>query len=137
MSHQHSHAHADNHSHGNPGHIVPFRIYVLVFVALIVLTVVTVWISRHDFGTWNIVVAMLVASIKAMLVALFFMHLKYENPTTWLYAFFPILLLGFLLAGVFIDNPFRTDPRIYTDLAHPPAPPSSMALSPDAAPAGH
>ncbi|MBN8548163.1 MAG: cytochrome C oxidase subunit IV family protein [Deltaproteobacteria bacterium] len=121
-----SHHHAHGESHANPGHIVPMRIYVTVFVTLVVLTFVTVWISRHDFGTLNIVVAMLVASVKAMLVALFFMHLKYEKPTTWLYAFFPILLLGFLLAGVFIDNPYRTDPDIYTNLNQPPPPPASI-----------
>lgn len=132
MSHQHAHGHAEAHGHhDHPGHIVPFRIYVMVFVALLVLTVVTVWISRHDFGTWNIVVAMLVASVKAMLVALFFMHLKYEKPTTWLYAFFPILLLGLLLAGVFIDNPFRQNPHIYTDLNNPP-PYEASPVSPHA-----
>lgn len=132
MSQQHSHGHAAGHDH--PGHILPFRIYVLVFGALIVLTVFTVTVSRYDFGAWNIVVAMLVASVKAMLVALFFMHLKYEKPTTWLYAFFPILLLGLLLAGVFIDNPFRTNPRIYTNLSKPPPVSSTTADAPRIAP---
>lgn len=114
MSHQHSN-HTDHSSDSHElGHILPFKTYASVFAALLVLTVVTVWVSRHDFGTWNIVVAMFVASIKAMLVALFFMHLKYEKPMTWIYAIFPLVLLVLLLGGVFIDNPFRSDPKIYS-----------------------
>jgi cytochrome c oxidase subunit 4 len=117
MSHHHSHGHSDSHGHSHElGHIVPFKIYLSVFVTLLVLTVITVWISRHDFGAWNIVIAMLVASVKAMLVALFFMHLKYEKPTTWLYAVFPLILLALLLGGVFIDNPFRSDPKVYVHM---------------------
>ena len=116
--HNHSSHHGDSHE---LGHIVPFKIYIGVFVSLLVLTVLTVWISHFQFGAWNIVVAMVVASVKAMLVALFFMHLKYEKPTTWLYAFFPIFLLALLLGGVFIDNPFRTDPKIHLSMPEPHA----------------
>ena len=57
------------------------------------------------------IIAMLIASIKAILVALYFMHLKYEHPLTWLYAIFPMVLLFFLIGGLFIDNPFRIDGR--------------------------
>ncbi len=98
--------------HDAPGHVLPFAVYVRVFVTLLVLTVITVWIAGIDFGAMNIVVAMIIASIKATVVALFFMHLKYEDPMTWLYAFFPILLLATLLAGLFIDNPYRDTPTM-------------------------
>lgn len=91
------------------GHILPFKVYLSVCLALLVLTVITVGISRVDFGVLNIIVAMLVASCKALLVALFFMHLKYENPITWLYALFPIFLLFLLIGLLFVDNPLRTD----------------------------
>lgn len=93
--------------HGELGHVVPFKTYVTVLSVLIFLTIVTVWVSQYDFGVMNMVVAMGVASIKALLVALFFMHLKYEHPLTWLYAAFPMLLLGLLIGMLFIDNPFR------------------------------
>lgn len=96
--------------HGELGHIVPFKIYLGVFLALLVLTVITVVVSvTVDVGHWNIVLAMAIASVKAMLVALFFMHLKFEDPITWLYAAFPIFLLFLLMAGVFIDNPVRME----------------------------
>lgn len=99
----------DRHAGHELGHIVPFKIYLSVLIALLLLTIITVAVSRFDFGVLNIVVAMIVASIKALLVALFFMHLKYENPITKVYAFFPIFLLALLICGVFIDNPFRPD----------------------------
>ncbi|MBX7137989.1 MAG: cytochrome C oxidase subunit IV family protein [Oligoflexia bacterium] len=111
-----SHSHSDSHGQGL-GHIVPASIFKKVFATLVFLTIVTVAVSLVDLGSMNIVVAMLVASCKALLVALFFMHLKYENPLTWVYAFFPILLLATLLGGVFIDNPMR----------HAPAPLSAPA----------
>jgi len=99
----------NSHSHGSEGlgHIVPFKIFLNVFLTLVALTVVTVAVSRVDFGAMNIVVAMVIASIKAGLVAMFFMHLKYENKLVWMYVAFPLILLAILLAGVFIDNPFR------------------------------
>ena len=89
------------------GHVVPFRTYVTVFLSLLFFTFVTVLVSRFDFGAFNMVVSMVVASIKATLVALFFMHLKYENKFTIAYALFPLILLAILLGGVFVDNPFR------------------------------
>ena len=91
------------------GHMLPFKMYLNIFLALVVLTIITVAASHVDFGAgWaNVVIAMLIASVKAGLVALFFMHLKYENPITWLYVAFPILLIFIMLAGVFVDNPNR------------------------------
>lgn len=104
-----------SHSHANPGHIVPFHVYATVLGVLLVLTVITVAISRIDFGSWNIIVAMLIASVKAGTVALFFMHLKYENPLVWLYVVFPVVLVFIMLGGIFIDNPFRTYPQIHSE----------------------
>ena len=97
--------------HSELGHIVPLKVYRTVLGILLVLTIITVAIAQFDFGNMNLVVAMVVASVKAALVALFFMHLKYENPITWLYAAIPIFLLGLLLGGVFIDDPFRISPE--------------------------
>jgi cytochrome c oxidase subunit 4 len=93
------------------GHASPYSTYLYIFIALLVLTVLTVAVTRFDFGNWNLVVAMLIASVKAMLVALYFMHLKYEKLTTWIYAAFPIVLLAVMMGGIFIDNPFRTSGR--------------------------
>jgi cytochrome c oxidase subunit 4 len=53
--------------------------YWIVFASLVSLTVLTVWVSYADFGQANIVIAVFIASIKALLVALFFMHLRHGN----------------------------------------------------------
>jgi len=61
-------------------HVLPLRIYVAVGVTLLILTYVTVKVSYMDFGIFNLVVGLGIASIKATLVVLFFMHLKYDEP---------------------------------------------------------
>ena len=92
------------------GHVVPVAIFMKVFVALLIFTAITVAASRVNFGVFNLVIAMVIASIKAGIVALFFMHLKYEHPLTWAYVAFPIVLLLIMLGGIFIDNPLRIVP---------------------------
>lgn len=101
-------------AHGDVGHAVPDSVFYKIFISLVILTVITVWVAKglkFDSDAATITVAMIIASIKAMLVALWFMHLKYENPLTWLYAIFPIILLVVMIGGVMTDNPFRNDGR--------------------------
>ena len=95
-------------SHSELGHIIPFKVYMSVFAALLFLTVVTVLATLLDYGSSvNLIIAMSIASVKAGMVALYFMHLKYEDGATWLFVFFPIAILAIMLAGLFIDNPMR------------------------------
>jgi len=107
-----SDSHNDCHDcgeHHHEPHVVPDSLFISIFVALLVLTAVTVGVTYFDFGaTINIVVAMAVASLKALLVVLFFMHLKYEDSDVVKYAIFPIVLLGVFLAGIFLDAPTRS-----------------------------
>lgn len=63
-------------------HIVPKRTYFLVFFALIALTWLTTGVSTIDLGRLNIFVALSIAIVKASLVALFFMHIKYGTRLT-------------------------------------------------------
>ncbi len=66
--------------HGSGSHhIVPFATYIKVFSTLIFLTFITVLASRFDFGTFNSIVAFAIATVKAVLVASIFMHLKYDD----------------------------------------------------------
>jgi len=78
-------------------HVLPLRLYLTVGFALFVLTVVTVGVSFIHFGGFNLVVAMLIASIKGSLVALYFMHLKYDNKF-----YLSIFLISLLFLAVFI-----------------------------------
>ncbi len=60
-------------------HIIPFGVYMKVFSALIALTVITVLAARVDFGAFGAAVAFGIATVKAVLVLAYFMHLKYDN----------------------------------------------------------
>jgi cytochrome c oxidase subunit 4 len=53
---------------------------VRVWAALVVLTILTVAATWVDFGSFNLWVAMVIATVKASLVVLFFMHMRYERP---------------------------------------------------------
>ena len=60
-------------------HVVSAGLYVLIFAILIVCTVLTAWIATVDLGQFNTVVALIIATFKASLVALVFMHVKYTS----------------------------------------------------------
>lgn len=92
------------------GHIVPLSTYRNILLILIVLTVITVGVSRIDLGAWNTVVAIVVATIKAMLVACFFMHLKFEKKLIVLYAIYPLVILFLLIGSTVKDGEKREDP---------------------------
>lgn len=93
------------------GHIQPKSVYTNILLILLALTVITVLVAEYvHIGKWNIVLAMGIASLKAGLVAMFFMHLRYESKILWMYVAFPILLVIIMIGGVYTDNPFRTDP---------------------------
>jgi cytochrome c oxidase subunit IV len=60
-------------------HALPPRVLLSTAAALLGLTAATVAISRLDLGAWNVAVALFIAGLKSSLVALFFMHLRYEG----------------------------------------------------------
>ena len=83
------------------------RTYLAVYGVLVLLTGVTVMISYVDLGLMNVVVALLIASVKASLVALFFMHLKSEDRLVWGFALTPIVFLSLIMFGTLIDTLLR------------------------------
>jgi len=87
--------------------MVAYRKYIFVWVTLIVLTVITWLVSYMRLGMFNAVVALSIASVKASLVALFFMHLKSEKELVWGFALFPLGFLGLLILGTLTDDLFR------------------------------
>ncbi len=85
-------------------HIVKPPVYIGVAVALWILTFVTVWAAGIDLGkVMNTIIALSIASVKASLVALFFMHLKYESKLLWFMITIPLFLLAILLALPLVD----------------------------------
>jgi cytochrome c oxidase subunit 4 len=61
-------------------HVVPTKILLGVWAALLVLTWLTVSVTQVDLDSLNIVIALGIAVVKSVLVALYFMHLRYDRP---------------------------------------------------------
>lgn len=66
-------------SNSHAAHVTGPKTYGAVLLGLLVLTIITVQASYIDFGSMNTVVALIIATIKASLVALFFMHLRHDK----------------------------------------------------------
>ncbi len=90
-------AHANEHAHPVTGP----KTYGLVLLALLVLTVITVQASYFDFGAWNTVVALMIASAKGSLVALFFMHLRHDKFNAVIFVGGLLFLAIFLIWTLF------------------------------------
>lgn len=99
--------HEEHHSH--------LKLLGIVFGTLLVFTVITVLVSFVDFGAdWaNIVIAMAIASVKASLVAVYFMHLKWEDKLTWGFACISFPLLALLIGFDLWDIGTRVVENLY------------------------
>ena len=86
-------------------HIVPRRIYYGIFAALMTLTLLTVWVAFQDVDThlWGVhialnpVIALAIATTKALLVVLYFMHVRYSSKLTRI-----TVLAGFFWLGILL-----------------------------------
>jgi cytochrome c oxidase subunit 4 len=78
-------------------HPLPVRVLIIVYVVLLIFTVLTVAVTYVDLGSINIVVALAIAVIKAALVVLYFMHLRYDGSY---YAV--ILITALMFVSLFI-----------------------------------
>lgn len=83
-------------------HIVSPKVYVIIFLALLLGTALTVWASYVNLGVLNPIIALAIACTKATLVVLFFMHVKYSSKLTMLTVgagvFMFLVLIGMTLA---------------------------------------
>lgn len=84
-------------------HVVPVRTYFFVFLALLVLTATTTGVAYIDLGEFNIVVAITIAVIKALLVVMIFMHVKQSTSLTKLIVAAGVFWMVILIALTFSD----------------------------------
>lgn len=103
MADTHHPDHETYSGHAAPHHQAPLFAYFAVFIALMVLTVLTVWVSRIDLGAWNTLVAMAIAVVKATVVILWFMHVIHSPRLTWIVVISSFLWLGVLFVLTFSD----------------------------------
>jgi cytochrome c oxidase subunit 4 len=93
------------------GHILPPRVYYVIFAILIVCTYLTWQIAYFDLGPFNTIAALAIAIFKAVLVILFFMHVKYSPRLTWVVVIGAVFWLGILLTltmGDYLTRGWRT-----------------------------
>jgi cytochrome c oxidase subunit IV len=101
MAHQPDHQTYSGHA--APHHEAPLTAYFVVFGVLMVLTILTVFVSRIDLGEMNTVVAMAVAIVKAAVVILWFMHVIHSPRMTWIVVISSFLWLAVMFALFFSD----------------------------------
>ena len=85
-------------------HIVPVRVYIGIFLALMAGTALTVFAAFRDFPwQFNTVIALTIAVIKATLVVLYFMHVRYSSRLIWVIVTAALFWLAILFALTFSD----------------------------------
>lgn len=117
--HEHA-AHADDRHHY--AHIVPGWLLIAVFLTLIALTGVTVAASWVQFGPWNLLVAMIIATVKALLVALFFMHLLYDRGMSGVIFMAALVFVTLFITATLLDTYEYQDDIRQFDQLNPPVP---------------
>ena len=88
-------------------HIVGAKTYVPVWLALLVLTALTIAASGLRLGKWSMLACLLIASAKTCLVLWFFMHLKYERLLFRLLLLLPVAIITLIIGFTFIDIWYR------------------------------
>lgn len=89
------------------GHLVPQRVYFAIFAALMALTAITVAVAFVDLGLFNIIAAISIAVVKALLVVLYFMNLRQSSQLTKIFAGAGFLWLIILLSLTLSDYASR------------------------------
>lgn len=88
-------------------HIVEYKNHLLVLAILIALTIITVAITSVELGPYNTTAAMVIASIKAVTVLLYFMHLRFDQKIYRFMATFVILIFLAVIIVTFFDYFYR------------------------------
>ena len=106
----------EHHHDDQIGHTVPIKFLVFICAILLFLTAVTVWVSRFDFSGINmaemgIIVALLVATVKATIVGLYFMHLRWDRAFIG-FVFVGSILLVALFIGIALTDTMEYQPSI-------------------------
>jgi cytochrome c oxidase subunit IV len=102
-------------------HIVSPKLYIVIFFSLMVFTLLTVFAATRDFARWNIVIALVIATIKASLVILFFMHGKYSARRTKLVIVAGFFWLAIMLGLTLADYSTRHAEPSRSQLSNPPS----------------
>lgn len=109
-------AHTASHDEHEIAHVMPLSVLFGVFAALMVLTFLTVAATWINLGWFNLPIAMAIATVKATLVALYFMHLRYDAPFNGI-AFLAALFFAavFILIVLLDSMQYQPSVELYQD----------------------
>ena len=79
------------------------RMYFIIYLVLLALLLLTVGVAYLELGAFTLATAIAIATVKAVLVLLYFMHVADRTPLVWVFAFGGFLWLGILLVLTFSD----------------------------------
>ena len=91
-------------AHPAVGHVVPFKVLAAVWLTLLVFTVITVTVAGVNIGSFNLGVAMAIATVKASLVVLYFMHMRYDRPVNAIVFVTALLFVALFVSIALIDT---------------------------------
>lgn len=95
---------SDHNSDTHLGHVLPLSLLLKVFIALVGLTVLTVITGQMELFGMDLAIAMVIATVKASLVCLIFMHLKWDKPFHGMIFLFSVMIVGLFLAFLTLDT---------------------------------
>ena len=84
-------------------HVMPLSVLFTIFTVLVLLTLLTVVAAQFSFGAWEVWVSLGIATIKAVLVATYFMHLRYDRPFNAVVFLSAIVFVALFLALTLMD----------------------------------
>jgi cytochrome c oxidase subunit 4 len=109
-------ANASSHDEHPIAHVMPLPVLLGVFAALMVLTFLTVAATWVDLGWFNLPIAMAIATVKATLVALYFMHLRYDAPFNGLALLVALVFVALFILITLLDTfQYQPDVELYRD----------------------
>ena len=123
-----AHGHGDHHGFSHP---MPVWQLLAVFFALIFLTILTVYQATFDLGNFELILSLFIATIKASLVILFFMHMIHDKPLNAIF-----FLSSFIFVALFLGFTLM-DAHAYKDSIESKQVDSPRAVAPDTAEGDH
>lgn len=115
-THEHHHDHSHHNAHSEGTHAVPLKLLVVVWLTLMLLTWFTVFVAGIDLGSLNLFIAMAVATVKASMVCLYFMHLRWDNPFNAFVFIFSLVCVSLFIFFAMLDT-YEYKPDLIPDYA--------------------
>jgi len=93
--------------HSEPVHITSYQSHAWVLITLLTLTFITITVTWIDLSAITVLVAMIIASVKAGIVLTYFMHLKFESTLFRVFVIMVIAIYALVIIGTFVDYSYR------------------------------